>query len=498
MLMASLAGGQTLRFDAYRELQVPDKANLRLGPFYSDIAFSQSAGYRYVTSSGDGVGYLYGNERGRILKDGSDYPLVSRLSMRNYMLISKYADLDISFVLGYQHFPMETEENEFSFDVMGPGIFAHLGSFEYAEGDAAGRESRFNGRAEASAFMGESGASVSASISTDFELTPYVRGCLYDVPSYRTEYVDERGFGDNISGRKYTSFQNMLGLDMDWLMAKNKNLAYSGSRVDTIPEDDEFDIQRSVVYNQGVTYQQQLNPVAVGGVRANYVWRQYEESRGDQFQQDYATFLGADLSPDTRLQTAIGYSMGELTTDSEWETNGTSDTVIGMIRLSSRLTEHVTHDIGYEKSQRGGFSGGFEVLDSYSYGISWASPELSIGYRTAYQVVEPRLYRASDYSDWLHQVTVIKPLSQDLTLTLATAYTIRENSEPGEGEAGAGDRLVEESYDTWVSNIGLAYVLARDWTLHTYFEHLERFSDADDLAFTRDMAGISLTYARDL
>lgn len=498
MLAASVATGQTLRFDAYRERQIPDKANVRVGPFYSDIAFSQSAGYRYVTSSGAGSGYLYGSERGRILKDGSDFPLISRLSLRNYMLLSKYADLDVSFVLGYRHFPMETEENEFTFDVVGPGIFANLGSFEFGDGNAAGGGSRFNGRGEASAFMGESGASVSATISTDFELTPYVRGSLYDIPVYRTEYVDERGFADNISGSKYTSFQNLLGLDLDWLMAKDKNLAYSGSRVDTIPQDDEFDVQRSVVYNQGVTYQQQLNPVAAGGVRANYIWRQYDEVRGDQFQQDYTTFLGADLSPDTKLQTAIGYSMGELTSGGGWETNGSSDTVIGMIRLSSRLTERVTHDIGYDKRQRGGFSGGFEVVDAYSYGIGWASPDLSMGYRTSYQVVEPRLFNANDYSDWLHQITIVKPLNQDLTLTLATAYTIRENGQLEAGEAGAGNRMIEESYDTWASNIGLAYVLGRYWTLKAYVEHLERLSDAEDLAFTRDMAGIDLTFSRDL
>lgn len=498
MLAASVSTGQTLRFDAHREREVPDSANLRVGPFYSDIAFSQSVGYRYVTSSGDGSSFLYDNEQGRILKDGSDLPLISRLSVRNYMLISKYADLDVSFVLGYRHFPMETEENEFTFDVVGPGIFAHLGSFEFGDGDGAGGGSRFNGRGEASAFMGESGASLSASVSTDFELTPYVRGCLYDVPCYRTEYVDERGFADNISGNKYTSFQNLLGLDLDWLMAKDKNLAYSGSRADTIPEDDSFDIQRSVVYNQGVTYQQQLNPVAAAGVRANYIWRQYDEVRGDQFQQDYTTFLGADLSPDTKLQTAIGYSMGELTSGGDWETNGSSDTVIGMIRLSSRLTERVTHDLGYEKRQRGGFSGGFEVVDAYSYGVGWASPEFSIGYRTAYEVVEARLFNGNDYSDWLHQITVMKPLSQDLTLTLASAYTIRENNELQAGEAGAGNRMIEESYDTWVSNIGLAYVLGRYWTLNTYVEHLERFSDAEDLVFTRNMAGINLTYSRDL
>ena len=42
---------QTLRFDSYRETGVPDTANLRVGPFYSDIAVTLAAGYRYVRTS---------------------------------------------------------------------------------------------------------------------------------------------------------------------------------------------------------------------------------------------------------------------------------------------------------------------------------------------------------------------------------------------------------------------------------------------------------------
>ena len=70
MLVASVAAAQTLRFDEYREPQIPDHANLRLGPFYSDIAFSQSVGYRYSTSSGQGSEYLRQNGYGRVTKDG--------------------------------------------------------------------------------------------------------------------------------------------------------------------------------------------------------------------------------------------------------------------------------------------------------------------------------------------------------------------------------------------------------------------------------------------
>ena len=285
-------------------------------------------------------------------------------------------------------------------------------------------------------------------------------------------------------------------------MAKDKNLAYSGSRADTLPQGSSFDLQRSVVYNQELAYQQQFNPVASGGVRGKYIWRNYEKGRGDEFQRDYTAFMGADLSDDTRLQTTLGYSMGELSGANQYESNGVSDTVIGSIRLQSQLTENLSHVAGYGRSQRGGFSSGFEVADEYSYGVSWVSQDWSFGILTAYKVVKPRLYETSaytsDYTDWLNRFTMARPLSPDLTLTFGTEYAIRDSKQTLVGDTGEADPIVGSSYDTWTSNIGLAYVLARHLTANAYVEHMERFSDVEDLALSRNMAGVTLTYRRDL
>lgn len=497
VLAASVASSQTLRFDDYREPQIPEHANLRLGPFYSDIAFSQSVGYRNSTSSGQGSEYLRQNRYGRITEDGSDFPLVTQLSFRNYLIVSKYMDLEISFTLGYRYFPMATEESEYLFDVAGSLVSMEMGSFAFSAKATDSWVGSFNGR-DASAYTGERGSAVATSISSDFELSPFVRGRMYDMPSYRTEFVDERGNTDNASGRRYRSFQNLLGLDLDWLMAKNKNLAYTGNRVDSVPSDTEFDNQSSVVYNQGLAYQQQLNPVAAGGVRANYVWRQYAKGRGQQFQQDYTTFLGTDLSEDTSLKTTLGYSMGELTDASQWESNGTSGMVIGSIQLTSQLTEHLSHSLGYGRSQRGGFEAGFEAIDSYNYSMALNVRSWSLGLLTAYQVAESKLGRVSDYTDWINQFTAARPLGDYLTLTLATVYTIRDNSATQAGDLGAGDALIDNSYDTWASNVGLAYVIAQHWVANAYVEHMERTSASDELAFTREMVGVTLTYRRDL
>jgi len=116
------AEAQMLRYDQHRELKPPDYATLRLGPFYSDLFFSQTAGFRYTRSEGTGTDFLFGNNRGVIKKDGSEYPLVARLDARNYVLISRHMDLDISFSLGYAYYPMETQENEFFFDISGEGV----------------------------------------------------------------------------------------------------------------------------------------------------------------------------------------------------------------------------------------------------------------------------------------------------------------------------------------------------------------------------------------
>lgn len=515
---------QTLRFEAFRDISLPDNANIRLGPFYSDWAIMLSAGYRYVTSSGPGAEYLYRDEKGRYKKDGSDLPMVAELTMRNYMLISRYMDLDISCRLRYNYFPLGTEENWFSFEIAGPALSARMGSFSFymTEKTWAGSYDAGSGRLMVSdqtwmgtyngqyvsAYTGEGGSGAaggySATVSSQFELTPFVRGRIYDAPSYRVDYVDARGINDNISGDSYHVFQNTLGIDMDWMMAKDKNLGYSASRTDTIPLQDtgdsnRFDVSKSVVYRQTLFYQQQVNPLCSVGARADWWWRYFlSDGRGDQFQQDYSVYGIMDLTENSSLNASIGHSSATLKDPGAYETRGTSETIIGAIQLNSKLTDHLSHSLGYSRSQTANFDAGLDVIDDYHYSLSWVRDVWNIALLSSYRIYTPRLSTISDYQDWVTQLTTSRAITRTLGLNMTTAYAVRKNGNVSSNDPYGDSPMVQNDYSTWVINGGLNWVLSTSLTAFFYAEHLNRYSDDPSMEFSRDTVGVNLVYRHDI
>ncbi len=512
---AATSFADAARFESYQLQALPDNANILIGPFYSDLAFFQSVGIRYVKSSGKGMEYLYasrdssgsslggsvtgqgssGSGRGQIKKDGIDYPLVSQLTDRNYLLVSKYMSIDVSFSLTYRYFPNASEDNRFDVEIIDPGFDAQMGSFSLStSGDA--RMSEFNGRNTGS--YSEKSSGFSANLSTDFELTPFVRARLYERPSYRVDYVDQRGYSDNLSGQRYPVFQNLLGMDLDWQMAPDKTLGYTASRTDTVPQDNNYDINQSVVYRQMLEYRQQLNPLTSAGARADYFWRDYLDARGSQVQHDYEVFMNSDVTEDTSINAMIGYSMGTLSGASADETNGTSDVVIGEVGIQTRLSETLSHGLSCSRSQRAGFIAGFEVTDAVRYNIQCVWPESwSLGFSTAYEAVTPIKAAVSDYTDWANQISASRPLTRDLVLTLASVYVMRMNATPVEGEVGYGDVYMSRDYDTWATTAGLIQTLGKRLKLYTYVEHLERISSEELLQGTRNTVGMTLGYYYD-
>ncbi len=146
---------QGLRFGNHREIQPPEYALLRIGPFYSNVTFSQLVGYRYVSTQGTGVDYVFGTRRGRFKEDGSELPLITTLSLRNYLIVTRNMDVDLSLRLQNEYYPLDTQENEFFFDL--------------------------------------TDESVAGNFSTEFRITPFVRGRVYDNMLYKPDYLDVRG-----------------------------------------------------------------------------------------------------------------------------------------------------------------------------------------------------------------------------------------------------------------------------------------------------------------
>lgn len=499
VLTPGVGRGQTLRFDNYRDLVVPDSANLRLGNFYSDWAFSQSVGARYIRSSGAGSDYLYANNRGRVRDDGADFPLVSSLSLKNYLLISKYMDLDLSVNITYSYFPNGTEDDQFDINMVGEGLSARMGAFtlnmtrDEVNGSFNGRNVSAGGYTRSNADKG-----FSATVSTEFDLSDYVKGRIYDNPSYTVDYVDERGRIDNLRGQKYRYFQNTAGLDVDWLMAKNKNWSYSLTRTDTLPQDSNFDQTKSVVTKQSLAYQQQINPVLLMGARGDWTWRTFDKDlRGNQFQQDYLGFMGAELTPNTTLQAGGGYSTATLSDPGTFEQDGSSDAVIGYVSLRSMLTARTAHSIGYSRRQDSGFDAGMEVTDEYRYAITWHNDLWSWSFLTLYDQVQPQLASVSDYTDWINQMTVTRVLTRTLTGVISGAYTVRDNSQPQATDLNADQVFVSNSYDTWALNAGLTHRITDHLTAFYYVEHLSETGDQASMDFDRDTVGLTLTYQHD-
>ena len=502
---------QTARFESYGIQRVPENANVNLFPYYGDFAFFQSVGVRYMVSSGEGMAYLYGEggsgtaaasglpstQYGQIKKDGIDFPLVSQLTLRNYLLISKYASIDLSVSLTYRAFPNGTEEDTFDVEIIDPGFYAQMGDFSFGV-TKDGWLGSFSGR-NVEGYSGSKGRSgFSANLSMDYELTQYLRGRVYDRPSYRVDYVDAHGYSDTVSGQRYPVFQNIVGTDLDWQMASDKSFGYSFSRTDTIPQENTYDISKSVVYHSMGDYRQQLSSLTAAGVRVDQYWRTYEETRGKQFQQDFLGYVSSDVTENSVISAGLGYSIAELTQAGSYETNGTSDAVIGNIGLQTRLNDTTSHGISYTRYQRAGFMSGFEVVDAIGYQIQWADPESwVVGFATSYETVEPRLVSEAPYSDWLNQISASRPLTHDLFLTMASAYSLRMNGQVTEGDIGSDDLFLTNDYDTWASTVGLIKTLTDRLKLYVYVEHLERLSANASLAGTRDTVGLTLGYYND-
>ncbi len=496
LLTAAWSLGQTLRFDAYRPAEIPEYANIRIGPFFSDAAFSQSVSYRYIRTGGTGASYLFEKRLGRIRQDGSDFPLESSLSLRNYLWLTPRLDLDISVRLGYRYFPMDTEDNEFVFDAPDLGLSARMGAFTFTltEDTWIGT---FTGDRVA-AYTGEEGRGFSANVGSEFEITPYTRGRVYDALSLRDEYIDGRGIADGFSGRKYRYWQNTIGADYDWLMAKTRNLSLSANRTDTIPEGEEFDRQRSVIYRAHAQYTEQVTPLVQAGGMANFTWRDYlRTARGDQFQQDYLGFLGLQLTERSAFRGGAGHSSVTLTHPGAYEWKGRSDAVVGYARLDSQLAERLSHGIELNRSQIGGFDSGVELQNVARYELKWANPDLSVGFTTWYRDVEPRLTTATPYTDWSSQLNLSKPLTRLLTLHASTAYGVRDNGEATGAAPYGDDPFLADDYQTWLTTVGLTHTLAQNLTLSAYVTHTERFSDNPNLAFTRDAFQVTAVYTHD-
>lgn len=486
------APAQGLRYDSRRDVAIPEYATLRIGPFYSTAILGLSGSYRYTRGDGAGTDYYFDNRRGRIREDGSEFPMVASLDLRNYLLLTRNADVDASVRIAYRYFPMGTQEDDFYVTMLGEGV--------------------------------------QANISANFRLTRYIVGTIYDRLDWATDYVDARGELDDTGGRHFETLQNRVGLELDWLMAKDRNLGLTLERLDYLvldvdedeinPADaDELENQERVEYRESLFYEQRILEGIVVGGSVTFIQRDYEApERADNSQINFNLFgraregAGIPLTEASTLTASVGGAVGRSGSRSEIEGSETVvDPITGVRRrrgedddvfvftsdvaLRTQLTRDLSHRLNYRRGLRGGFNSAFEEYDTYGYTIDWAREGFNIDLFTRYDTVEPTSDNVSAYDTWTSGIAINYPLFPFLVLDTSWTYELRDNN-PTSAEGAPLDE--REDYDTRRARIGTSFAIMRDVDFRVFVERVERTSDARDLNFTRDTFQATVSWRKQL
>lgn len=462
------ADAQSLRISNRRDIQIPDYATFRFGPFYSTATFSQSVGARWTKARGRGTDFLTGTRRGVILDDGWDIPLISRLQLQNYLILSRNMDLDISVSAQYEYYPLDTQRDRWVFGLAEEGISAFL--------------------------------------SSEFRLTRNLEGQIYWSPAYRTDFVDVRGGSDVLAGTEYEYFRSELGVDLNWLVAEEKTLTVDAARIDLIPDESGFDDQEFVSHRIGTGYGIEVVPGITVGARLGYSETDYKDpTRLDSEVQQVSVYANGDFDEQARLQLtrnasiygSVGYARGE--TKSAGDAAGSSsESVIWNAGIDwgeqGRLSRNMTHGFGYTRTLSGTFNSDLAIIDTWLYNWTWLVGLWDFGFSSRYSDTNPQ-DDVGGYTDWLNRFSADYHLSKELTINFNTSYRIRENEVTGR-EDPTDDDFIEltSDYEEWISSIGTSYLLTRNIDFSTSFQHSERFGDAGELDFTRDTFQALLTY----
>ncbi|MFO7870490.1 MAG: hypothetical protein R6V03_03545 [Kiritimatiellia bacterium] len=453
--LAAGAGAQTLRFSNHRKIEPPEYATVRIGPFYSNIDFSQSAGYRYTRSRGRGTDFLYGNDRGVIKEDGSEFPIVSRLNFRNYIILTDNADLDVSVGVSYSYFPNDTQENELNVDLAEEGI--------------------------------------TGSLSTEFRPARTVRGTLYDNVFYHTDYVDTRGITDEYGGAKYERLDNTVGLNVDWMVNPRGNAVFRAARNDLIPKEKEFDDQERFTYTESAGYQHKLSDFLICGAEAGFRQNMYAvTNRADSSDQSYTVSADARLTSRTTGSASAGYNISSVSSPGGDSRETGDSTAVGSLSVETELSPALRHGLSYGRTRRQGFRSAYEIADTWNYRLDWRGRFSEAGFYSRYITVDPSRTDINEFSNWSAGLNTSHPIARGITLDFNTSYTLRLNS----GTYTAGDIDEEWKYDyaTWVSRLGTSFALLENVSFSTYFQHIERDSDSENLSYTRDIFSATFTY----
>jgi len=452
-------GGESamLRYYQHRDVQPPSYAAIRIGPFYSDLGISQSVGYRYIRMEGTGVDFLTGNNRGQFLKDGSDFPLVSSLTLNNYLIISRHIDLEANIRVSYEHYPLKTQEDQLDVDLTDEGVYA--------------------------------------TFSSEFNLSRDTRLLVYDDILYRTDYVDTRGISDRYGGQEYEYFQNTVGADWDWKPSPFDNFSLSAARSDQIPFDDEFELQERVQYTEMASYQRELTAFATAGLLGEFAQSFYEvDTRSDIYMYGFSALVAAQLTRRVTGNAALGYQQSSYV---DGPSGGSSrGSLSAGFELGHQISEEKSQTLSYDRTQTEAFEGGVDIRDLIGYRLQWDGGLFPGSLSTQFSMFDPQDEGRSGYSDWSTNVALQHQLTRLVRLRLSTMFSMRVNAD-SDVAIDPETPDINSDYQTLSVRLGAEMPITRKTAFVTYAEHADRTSDNENLAYTRDIIAAILIWSHE-
>ncbi|MBN1671881.1 MAG: hypothetical protein JXR37_12650 [Kiritimatiellae bacterium] len=410
---------------------------MRIGPLHSQLTFRQSAGFRYIAASGAG--------RADLNEDGVEFPLSSSLNLENYVVLTRYAGLGAGFSAEYSYYPMETQENVLSINAPQEGVY---GDF-----------------------------------SLDLAPGANLRARIYDTPSYLTDYVDFSGLSDEIAGLEYNRFDNTLGADIDWLMAPDKNLAVTLTRQDVVPEDEAFEDTGRTSYRADVSLEYQPNANLVVGPRANYSVQTFpSEERGDQTSTEANVFCRSRITRVISCSASIGLTSTRVASSDGGTDDGETRSVTADLSLEHILNRDTTHNFAFSRQLTSGFAAGTDLIDSYSYDITWRRSLGAVAFSTSLQSSQPETDTGGGYALLSSRLGLTRSLTRQLNVSLATDYTVRQNEDASD-------------YNDWTTSFSTGLSLRPELSVRLTAQHQTRDSEDDEADRSEDRVELTFDYS---
>lgn len=454
---------QQLRFTlGRREAGPPDYATFRIGPAYSHFRFSQDAGVRYTDGTLGVVDFMEGAQRGAYLTNGIDFPLITDISLFNYLQITKQMDVDFSFWCRYEYYPLKTQDDIFLMVFSDPELLAEF----------------------------------STSLLWEFRPVSYLTFKIKDQPSYLLNYVDQRGREDQYGGMRFSRFRNDAEVSAGILLSRDMDVALSLNRLDVLAVSKAFANQEQTGYKESAVYEYQLTRTFVLGLRADYMSADYAVTeRGDYASQSYAAFANAELSASSKAAAEVGYGEGKT-----GATNGVSGMteakgIVGLLSFDAEIWRGLVFQSSYSRSIRPGFDYGVESMDQIKGRLKWDDGFSTVTLWSEIDNIDVSGSGGIGYRDWLSALEVSHQLTANCLLGLSSSYSVRDSS-PAPGmttTAGLPAELVH-GYSTWVNTVQASLELMKGLSLGAYVQYTIRDSAEKLLAYDRLNAGLNLTY----